>query len=115
MANAAASSHDGGKTFRAFARQVHGDFHDFWIAPNDPARMAIVGDGGFARSVDGGQNWFYGRNLPIGEVYHVGVSLRENPYVVCGGWQDNNGWCGPSNSLDPAGVLNKHWFNVTGG
>ena len=45
-------------------------------------------------------NWFFSANLPIGQIYHVGLS-NENPYTVCVGLQDNNGWCGPSNSLDP--------------
>ena len=35
---------------------------------------------------------------------------NDNPYTVCAGLQDNNGWCGPSNSLDPSGIQNKHWI-----
>ena len=40
---------------------------------------------------------------------------NENPYTLCGGWQDNNGWCGPSNSLDNEGIKDEHWINVVGG
>ena len=29
--------------------------------------------------------------------------------------QDNNGWCGPSNSLDPSGIQNKYWIVTVGG
>ena len=109
------SSTDGGKTFHSIHNAPHGDFHAMWIAPNEPSRMMVGEDGGIGISVDGGQNWFFDRNVPIGQVYHVGVSRHENPYTICGGWQDNNGWCGPSNSLDSSGILNKHWIDVTGG
>jgi photosystem II stability/assembly factor-like uncharacterized protein len=110
-----AHSNDGGKTFKTIAQGVHVDFHAMWIAPNDPDRMIVGNDGGIARTLDGGQNWFFGRNVPIGQVYRVGVSLHEEPYTVCGGWQDNNAWCGPSNSLDPNGSQNKYWIGVNGG
>jgi photosystem II stability/assembly factor-like uncharacterized protein len=109
------SSRDGGKTFRPLLNGPHGDFHGMWIAPNDPKRIIVAEDGGVGRSLDGGASWFFDRNLPIGEVYHVGVGASGNPYWICGGWQDNNAWCGPSNSLDPRGIQNKHWINVNGG
>ena len=102
-----AVSTDGGKKFKEIAPQIHVDFHAAWIAPDNPNRAIIGADGGIARTVDGGDNWFFDRNIPIGQIYHIGVS-NENPYWVCGGWQDNNGWCGPTNSLDPSGILNKH-------
>jgi len=109
-----AVSTDGGKKFTEIARDVHVDYHAIWIAPNDPKRVILGEDGGIARTVDGGRHWFFDRNIPIGEVYHVGYST-ENPYWVCGGWQDNSAWCGPNNSLDPSGLLNKYWFQSTGG
>lgn len=108
-------SRDGGKTFRPILNAPHGDFHDLWIAPNDAKRIAVAEDGGVGRSLNGGATWFFDRNLPIGEVYHVGVGATGNPYYVCGGWQDNNAWCGPAISTDPSGILNKHWMDVTGG
>lgn len=109
-----AKSTDGGKKFKAIAHDVHVDYHAIWIAGNDPKRIIVGEDGGIARTVDGGDHWFFGRNIPIGEVYHIAYST-ENPYWVCGGWQDNNGWCGPSNSLDPSGILNKDWIAAAGG
>lgn len=108
-------SKDGGKTFKSMPGAPHGDFHGMWIAPNDSDRMMVAEDGGVARSLDGGGTWFFDRNLPIGEVYHVGVGMTGNPYWVCGGWQDNNAWCGPAFNTDPSGVQNKHWVNTTGG
>ena len=109
-----AESRDGGKKWSPIAQSVHVDYHAIWIAPNDGKRIIVGEDGGISRTVDGGEHWFFDRNIPIGEVYHVGFS-NENPYWVCGGWQDNNGWCGPNNSLDPSGILNKYWIAVAGG
>ncbi len=107
-------STDGGKTFKAVARDVHVDYHAIWIAPNDPSRIIVGEDGGYALTLDGGDNWFFSQNVPIGQVYRVGLGT-DNPYTVCAGLQDNNGWCGPSNSLDPSGIQNKHWIVTVGG
>ncbi|MFY9709745.1 MAG: hypothetical protein WAK88_06190 [Candidatus Cybelea sp.] len=107
-------STDGGKKFKPIARDVHSDFHSIWIAPNDPTRIMLGEDGGYALTLDGGQNWFSSRNVPIAQVYRVGLG-NDNPYTVCGGLQDNNGWCGPSNSLDPSGIQNKEWIVTVGG
>ena len=107
-------SSDGGQKWTRFTNGVHADFHGMWIAPSDPRRVIVVEDGGFARTLDGGQTWFDGLNLPIGQVYHVGYS-NENPYWLCGGWQDNNLWCGPNNSRDPNGNLNRYWIDLPSG
>ncbi len=107
-------STDGGKKFKAIADSVHVDFHAIWIAPNDPNRLILGEDGGYALTVDGGANWFFSANLPIAQIYRVGLS-NENPYWVCVGLQDNNGWCAPSNTQDPSGIQNKAWISVAGG
>jgi photosystem II stability/assembly factor-like uncharacterized protein len=107
-------STDGGKKFKSFADQVHGDFHAIWIAPNDPSRIILGEDGGYALTLDGGDNWFFSANLPIAQIYRVGLG-NDNPYTVCVGLQDNNAWCGPSNSLDPSGIQNKNWIVTSGG
>jgi photosystem II stability/assembly factor-like uncharacterized protein len=107
-------SKDGGKAFKATADAVHSDFHAIWIAPNDPGRIFLGGDGGVFLTLDGGENWFFPGNIPIGQVYRVGLGT-DNPYTVCGGLQDNNGWCAPSNSLDSSGIANKAWVNSVGG
>lgn len=109
-----AESKDGGHKFKEIAKKVHVDYHAMWIAPNDPDRMITGEDGGYALTLDGGKNWSFSRNIPIGEVYHVGLSA-ENPYWVCAPLQDNNAFCGPSNSLDPDGIKDAHWLRVTGG
>jgi photosystem II stability/assembly factor-like uncharacterized protein len=107
-------SKDGGKTFKSIAQSVHSDFHSIWIAPNDPTRIMLGEDGGFALTLDGGQNWFFSLNVPVGQVYRVGLGT-DNPYTVCAGLQDNNYWCGPTNSLDPSGIQNKNWIVTAGG
>ncbi len=107
-------STNGGQTFKTIADAVHSDFHAIWIAPNDPSRIILGEDGGYVLTLDGGQNWFFSANVPIGQVYRVGLG-SDNPYTVCAGLQDNNGWCGPSNSLDPSGIQNKYWVVTVGG
>ena len=108
-------SADGGKKFKPFAGfNVHPDYHAIWIAPNDPSRIILGEDGGYALTVDGGENWFFSANLPIAQIYRVGLG-GDNPYTLCVGLQDNSGWCGPSNSLDSSGIQNKNWIASTGG
>jgi photosystem II stability/assembly factor-like uncharacterized protein len=114
VSEALSKSTDGGKTFKAIADVVHVDYHAIWIAPNDPSRIITGQDGGYALTLDGGDNWFFSANLPIAQVYRVGLS-NENPYWVCGGLQDNNAWCAPNNTQDPSGIQNKAWIAVAGG
>ena len=109
-----AESKDGGKKFEEIAKNVHVDYHAMWISSTNPSRMMTGEDGGYALTLDGGKHWSFSRNLAIGQIYHVGMS-NENPYWVCGGLQDNGGFCGPSNSLDPEGILDSHWNDVIGG
>ncbi len=115
ISNDLALSTDGGVKWKAIADPVHVDYHAMWIARNDPNRIIVGEDGGYSLTLDGGKNWSFSRNIPIGEVYHVGVSVHENPYWVCAPLQDNNGFCGPSNSKNPEGILNSYWQNVIGG
>ena len=114
VSEALSESTDGGKTFKAIADTVHVDYHAIWIAPNDPSRIIVGEDGGYALTLDDGANWFFSANLPIAQVYRVGLG-NDNPYTVCAGLQDNNGWCGPSNSLDSSGIQNKEWIVTVGG
>ncbi|MBV9971829.1 MAG: hypothetical protein JO135_00680, partial [Candidatus Eremiobacteraeota bacterium] len=106
-----AESKDGGRTFKETAQDVHVDYHAIWIAPNDPQRIIVGEDGGYALTVDGGKHWAFSRNLAIGQVYHVGLG-NDVPYTVCAALQDNNGFCGPSNSLNRDGIPDEAWENV---
>jgi photosystem II stability/assembly factor-like uncharacterized protein len=113
VSEALSESTDGGKTFEEIAKDVHVDYHAIWIAPNDPKRIMTGEDGGYALATDG-KSWTFSRNLAIGQFYHIAAS-NENPYLVCGGLQDNNAFCGPSNSLDREGIKDDNWINVVGG
>ena len=43
-------SSDGGATYEVINNGTHGDFHDFWIDPDDPAHVVVANDGGGAVS-----------------------------------------------------------------
>jgi len=108
-----AESKDGGKKFTEIAKGVHVDYHAIWIDPTNPKRIITGEDGGYALTTDL-EHWSFSRNLTIGQIYHVGLS-DENPYRVCVAFQDNGGFCGPENSLDSEGILDRHWTDVVGG
>jgi photosystem II stability/assembly factor-like uncharacterized protein len=108
-----ATSYDGGEKFNLSAFGVHADLHDMWIS-SDGSRMALAGDGGIAVSANGGATWSNSRNIAIGQVYRVGLS-NTIPYLVCGGLQDNNAYCGPAFNGDIDGITNRDWFKVTEG
>jgi photosystem II stability/assembly factor-like uncharacterized protein len=89
---------DGGKTWNApniFPR-MFGDYRTLWIDPANPERMIAGSDGGIAISYDGGRTGDHLANLPVGEIYGIGVDM-EDPYNIYGGLQDHEHWKGPSN------------------
>ncbi|MBV9718747.1 MAG: hypothetical protein JOZ77_05480 [Candidatus Eremiobacteraeota bacterium] len=108
-----AESKDGGRKFVEIAKGVHVDYHAIWIDPSNSKRIIVGEDGGYALTTDL-SHWSFSRNLTIGQIYHVGLS-NENPYRVCVAFQDNGGFCGPENSLDSEGILDRHWIDVVGG
>ena len=107
-------SDDGGKTARPIDRGVHVDHHALWIDPSDPSRMVQGNDGGAYVSEDRGKTWRYWNNIPIEQFYMVAADSA-TPYHLCGGLQDNNAWCGPSDSLSRSGIVGADWFVTTGG
>jgi hypothetical protein len=105
-------SEDGGKTFDTWAGwRIHPDHHAFWIHPEDPDFIVNGNDGGVNITRDGGQNWQYAENIPIGQFYHVNVD-NEMPYNVYGGLQDNGSWAGPSSVWRQGGIRNADWQEV---
>src|SRR2546430_17729268 len=52
-------------------------------------------DGGVYVTQDGAKSWRYLNNLPIEQFYMVAAD-NNIPYMLCGGLQDNNAWCGMS-------------------
>ena len=102
-------SDDGGKTTQVIDRDVHVDHHALWIDPTNPDRMIQGNDGGAYATVNAGRDWDWFNNLPIGQFYMVAANSAD-PYMLCGGLQDNNAWCGPSGASDGS-----EWFTATGG
>ncbi|MGE5694610.1 MAG: hypothetical protein ACM4D3_05055, partial [Candidatus Sericytochromatia bacterium] len=107
-------SDDGGKTGRKISNGVHVDHHAMWIDPQNPNRIINGNDGGVYISNDAGRTWSFLNNIPIEQFYMVATD-DEDPYLMCGGLQDNNGWCGPSNTLSRTGSDGSEWWVAVGG
>ncbi|HET8786440.1 MAG TPA: hypothetical protein VFM38_12450, partial [Candidatus Limnocylindrales bacterium] len=106
-------SSDGGKTARTATVGIHVDHHAMWIDPTLPDHMIVGDDGGISITWDGGGNWDFPANIPIGQFYDVSYDF-EVPYNICGGAQDNGSWCGPSRRKNGP-VTNSYWFTIAGG
>jgi photosystem II stability/assembly factor-like uncharacterized protein len=81
-------SKDGGKTFTRISTP-HGDNHDLWIDPADPARMIEANDGGVNVTDDGGKTWSTQANQPTAQIYRV-TADNHFPYRLLGAQQDNS-------------------------
>lgn len=109
-------STDGGRTSFYADPGVHVDHHAIWIDPHDPDRIIQGNDGGVYLSTNGGKHWRFLGNLPIEQFYQVAVADRVMPFLVCGGLQDNNAWCGASSDYRRGGVVGaQDWFQISGG
>ena len=106
-------STDSGKTFAPWKgiRDIHGDHHDLWINPHDPRHAISANDGGIGITRDRGSTWFYVRNLPLTQYYHVAVD-DDDPYNIYGGLQDNSAQRGPSEVWENGGIRNFHWQDI---
>ncbi|MDX1493905.1 MAG: hypothetical protein R3253_07605, partial [Longimicrobiales bacterium] len=108
-------SDDGGETFRSDgADQIHVDHHDLWIDPADPDHLIIGSDGGVSASWDGTANWRMYDMMALGQFYTIAYDMR-TPYYVCGGLQDNDPWCGPSNTRSFHGIRHDDWYETAYG
>ena len=108
-------SDDGGRSFRNDgAEQIHVDHHALWINPNDPDHLILGSDGGVTATWDGTAHWRMFDNLPLGQFYAIGYDMRD-PYFVCGGLQDNDAWCGPSNTRSFHGIRHQDWYETVYG
>jgi photosystem II stability/assembly factor-like uncharacterized protein len=103
---------DGGKTF-SLIRVRHGDTHDLWIDPDNPARMILGDDGGAEVSVNGGRSWSTEDNQPTAQIYRVTTDNRF-PYWVYGSQQDNTSIAIPS-GVRGSGIQRTDWHDVAGG
>jgi hypothetical protein len=101
---------DGGKTYTDVEGAVHQDHHGLWIS-RDGRRIIEANDGGAPISIDGGKTWDWRFNVVLAQIYRIGYD-EQNPYRVCGGIQDNDSYCGPSDSLSQLGIENSDWRDV---
>jgi photosystem II stability/assembly factor-like uncharacterized protein len=110
-------STDAGKTWTQL-RPPHGDNHDMWIDPMNPARMIEANDGSANVSVNAGETWT-DQDVPTAQFYHV-ITTTDVPYHVCGAQQDNSTACvssqpaagGPGGGNGGADVV---FYSVGGG
>ncbi|MDE2090590.1 MAG: hypothetical protein KGJ08_01655 [Gammaproteobacteria bacterium] len=108
-------SDDGGHTAHPIDfPSVHVDHHAFWQDPSNPDRIIQGNDGGAYLSQDGGKTWRFLDGMPIEQFYMVAADSK-TPYHLCGGLQDNSGWCGASSSLADNSVSGYDWYTVVGG
>jgi photosystem II stability/assembly factor-like uncharacterized protein len=107
-------SNDGGKTFADVFSTVHSEDHALWIDPDDTNHLIIGGDGGVSISWDRGRSWLFRDNLPVGQFYEISADMQD-PYVICGGLQDNGHWCVPSATRARTGISNHDGFNIGSG
>lgn len=97
-------SHDRGRTWQdlewpakhLFTR-MFGDVRSFWMDPKDSNHLMVGSDGGLFISYDGGKNMDHLYNIPLGEIYCVGLDM-EDPYNIYVGLQDHDGWKAPINT-----------------
>lgn len=106
-------SKDGGKTF-AEIESKHGDHHDLWIAPENPARMILADDGGAAVSNDAGATWSTLDNQPTGQLYRVSTD-NAFPFRLLAGQQDNSALRVRHRSFAGGGIGAADWEPTSGG
>src|SRR5215831_4645945 len=104
-------SKDGGQSLQRLGFGAGGDTHDFWIDPQNPARMMIADDGGASITLTEGKSW-QRIILPIAQMYHVHTDTRV-PYNVYGNRQDGSSYRMPSRSAS-GGLNEPQWGHVGG-
>ena len=107
-------SDDAGRNFRDVFSTAHSEDHALWIDPDDTNHLLVGGDGGVSLSWDRGQTWQFRDNLPVGQFYEISADMQD-PYVICGGLQDNGHWCVPSATRLRTGISNHDGFNIGSG
>ena len=104
---------DGGQSWEEIDTH-HGDYHDLWINPDNPANMVISDDGGAEITFDGGESWSYQDKMPTAQFYRVAVDSLF-PYNLYGGQQDNSSVKIASIGLGTSGIGREHWEPSAGG
>ncbi len=104
---------DGGKSFDTQIQVQHGDNHDLWVSPDDPAVMISGNDGGASVTFDGGKSWSWQMNQPTAEIYRVFVDDHW-PYRIYGSQQDNSTISVPSQGRVAWNRVPPDWYAVGG-
>ncbi len=112
LSNSVVKSIDGGKTLSEIT-SPHGDNHDLWINPDDPAVMVEGNDGGANVSLNGGKTWSTQYNQPTAQLYRV-ITDSVFPYRLYAGQQDSTSIRIASRTFD-AGIGQADWKPVGGG
>lgn len=115
-----ASTRDGGKTWQGLSWpsdgvfvNAFGDWRTMWVDARDRDRLIFGSDGGAYVSYDRGKTCHHWYNMPLGELYAIGVDM-EDPYNIYCGLQDHDSWKGPSNGWSGEVTL-ADWVTVGGG
>ena len=106
-------STDGGRTWRR-AFSYGGDNHVLWINPENSRHILMGYDYGMAITFDSGENWYHPDELPMAQLYAIGVDM-DYPYNVYGGMQDFGSWKGPSTKKGRFPIRFEDWEHVQGG
>jgi photosystem II stability/assembly factor-like uncharacterized protein len=104
---------DGGKTWKAVARETHVDYHAYYIDPKNPKFQAVGSDGGVYFSYDSGAHWRHMENMAVGQVATVAVD-NKFPFNIFCGLQDNGTLKG-SNLYRPGRSDPEQWEEINGG
>jgi len=106
---------DGGNSFnRIRMKDVHVDHHVVWMNPEETAFMLLGNDGGLYLTHNGGTEWKFVGNLPIGQYYNISINHRD-PYWIYGGLQDNGVWGAQSKSYSNKRISNSDYISIAGG
>ncbi len=107
---------DGGASWSRFGEHhKHVDNHALWQDPRDPDHYLNGNDGGVYESWDRARTWQFKANLPVTQLYRVGLDYDTPFYNVYGGTQDNFSLGGPSRTNSQHGIANSDWFITNGG
>jgi hypothetical protein len=94
---------------------VHIDHHEIVFDRADADHVLIGTDGGLYETYDGMKTWRHFTNLPLSQFYRIATDTALPFYTVCGGSQDNGTICGPSRTMNRAGIRTSDWYTVGGG
>ncbi len=109
-------SDDLGKTYRTVVAGIHYEHHAMWVDPENSNHLLLGTDGGLVISWDRAESFDWKNNIPTGQIEEADISTdNRDPFVVCGGLQDNGSVCIPSAVRNRSGISKFDAFTVGGG